>query len=78
MLVIGVVGVSLLGSKRCVGRSSAGGRFCCGEAAALAVQGLIPARVSKVWLCWDFQAAADVRLWMLPAGMGAAEGGNHH
>lgn len=32
----------------------------------------------QVWLCWDLEPAADVLLWMLPAGMGAVEGGNHH
>lgn len=26
-----------------------------------------------VWLCWDFQPAADVLLWMLPAGMGGGK-----
>lgn len=31
----------------------------------------------QVWLCWDLEPAADVLLWMLPAGMGAVEGGNH-
>lgn len=32
----------------------------------------------QVWLCWDLEPAADVLLWMLPAGKGAVEGGNHH
>lgn len=32
----------------------------------------------QVWLCWDLEPAADVQLWMLPAGMGAVEGGNRH
>lgn len=32
----------------------------------------------QVWLCWDLEPAADVLLWMLPAGTGAVEGGNHH
>lgn len=29
----------------------------------------------QVWLCWDLEPAADVLLWMLPAGMGGGGGG---
>lgn len=75
MIVIGVVGVPLVGSKRCVRRSPGGGRFCCSEVAALAVQGLITSEGQQVWLCWDLEPAADVLLWMLPAGMEGGGGG---
>lgn len=29
----------------------------------------------QVWLCWDLEPAADVLLWMLPAGTGGGGGG---
>lgn len=62
-----------------VGRSPAGGRICRSDAAALAVQGLTPARVSKGWLCRGFRgscrcAALDASRWN---GGGGGVAGNH-
>lgn len=72
MIVIGVTGVSLAGSKRCVRRKVLPWRSRSPGGA-----GVNSSEGQPVWLCWDLEPAADVLLWMLPAGKGAAQGGNH-